>query len=264
MQVYRKTLKSHTFNEDRFAVSSTLFAVIDGATDLSDSPSYHTRSHASMLAERVKKGLLSLSKGDVVGFLYDLSRKLYNETPRLLASCGIAVARIKDGFLEIFGLGDCEIVYKKKSGEIIRFKQTALSVLDKKAIDELVTIAKENDLTVAEAKPLIIPTLRKHRALMNTDGGYDVFAPMQTPNFTVLTDKIKLDELCSVYIMTDGFAQAFTTLNILPSYTNLFDDGVTIDGVIEQIKKVSFADETLSAYPRFKIIDDITAIKIDF
>lgn len=264
MKVYRKTVKCHTFNEDRFAVSDRLFAVIDGATDLSAMSSGYRRSSASLLAERVKRELERFSGGDVVEFLHGLSKKLYNETPRLLASCGISIVYLDGDFARLYCVGDCEINYKLKSGEIVRFKQSELSALDKKATDELIAVSREKNISVKSAMPYIKPTLVKHRNMMNTPNGYDVFAPQENPCFSVLTHTLPISKLESLYVFTDGFAQAFTTLDILPSYESLFAPSIAPDDVIEEIKRVCFEDKDFNRFPRFKLIDDVTVIKLDF
>jgi len=261
MKVEKYTKKSHSFNEDRFIDGKLIKGVIDGATDLSDKPSYRSRSHASKLSKILKDALEKFHGGDEKEYVEFLSRLVYSSAPELKASCGLAFTYFDGETVRLYSVGDCEIAYKLKDGTMHRFKQTDLEKLDGKALAMMVEKAKEKGISVLSARKYINDTLRYHRSLMNTDGGYSVFAPMENPTFRPLTLWLDADQVDEILIYTDGFAQSFTTLNILPSFESLFDIS-SVKDVCDQIVKVSFEDKDCNRFPRFKTVDDITVVRI--
>ncbi len=263
MKVYKKTVKSHSFNEDRYVVANGLYGVIDGATDLSDKPTKWHRSQASMLVAGLKKALERASSSDIVPLLFDLSKVSY-QTFGNVASCGISLVQAVDEKVNFVCLGDCDILIKYKDGKVDRVKQTELERLDKKAINQMVERARQDGISVLDARKYINPLLIKHRSLKNMPGGYNVFEPMEEPNFECLSFSANKDCIESVIICTDGFAQAYTTLEILPSFERLFDSDCSLDDVVQNIIDKSKADPKCDKYPRFKMIDDITVVKVDF
>ena len=106
MQVTHLSIKSHSYNEDRCAVSDHVFVVIDGATTLEKRIDPRKRTNASFLAERLKKEVLR-HKGDFTSeFFCDLSREIFREGKIGAASAGLAGAAIEGEHLRIFSFGD--------------------------------------------------------------------------------------------------------------------------------------------------------------
>ena len=68
-------------------------------------------------------------------------------------------------------------------------------------------------------------------------------------------------------MFTDGFAQAFDTLNIFSSLEMCLDSIHSKEDaqkVILEIKNRSYKDKDCNKYPRFKTIDDITFLMVKF
>ena len=263
MKIYKRTVKSHSFNEDRFVVANGLFGVIDGATDLSDKPTIRSRSYASMLAGGLKKALESCPTCDLSETLLDLSKVCYQALGDV-ASCGVSLAQIKGNDVNFLCLGDCDLLIKYKDGKVQKVKQHELEALDKIAIDQMIEAARQNGISILDARKHVNPLLIKHRSLMNKPNGYNVFEPMENPSFVCLCFTVDISLIESIIICTDGFAQSYTTLDILPSFELLFDKDCSLDAVIEQIINRSKSDPKCNKYPRFKKIDDITVVKVDF
>ena len=62
---YRKTLKSHNYNEDRFVSSKYVYGVIDGATVLKGETAKNRKTSASILSAFVKSQLEKFNGGDI-------------------------------------------------------------------------------------------------------------------------------------------------------------------------------------------------------
>ncbi|MBE5756500.1 MAG: hypothetical protein E7342_01745 [Clostridiales bacterium] len=260
MKVFKYTKKSHTFNEDKFFVSKNLFGVIDGATNLSFK-GYKYKSEASILADFLKKEILKVKKSFTENTLVDLSKKAVSLNLTSFPSCGISIVKIENNKLKLFSLGDLDIIYKLKTGEVFNFKKYDLINLDKIALEELKNVAIKRGFSIKNSLPFITDTLKKHRALKNKKGGYDVFEPLEKPSFAVYTVELPLESVESFIICSDGFSSSLTTFNILSSYEEFFKTNPM--NVVNEIKKRAEEDKDFNLYPRFKKIDDITIVKVD-
>ena len=258
------SIRAHSYNEDRFVVTDRLFAVIDGASGLTEEEKNGVGTCASRLATFVKISLQRYRGEDVGQFLRELSRRAYAEGFDESVSCGISVARVYEDVVRFYTVGDCEIIYRRRDGAVSRFCQTELTALDSKAICEMVRYASENNISIREARPHIQDILIQHRAMKNTPSGYSVFAPSASPSFEVKSMEIPLSELESLYLCTDGFVPCFTELGIFRGAEELFTTSLSVKDICLQIQKMLRQDKDFNAFPRFKLFDDITAVRLNF
>ena len=263
MIVSHLSKKYHTYCEDRCAVSNRVFAVIDGATSLNTPADVYKKTAASRLAEYVKKSVLSNKEAFDTNFFRSVSKRIYEEGNILDCSAGIAGAAIDGEILHLFSIGDCEVIYLLKDGSSFRFKRTDLDPFDAYATEQMVRLAQEKGISVKQSRAYINDILVSNRAKKNIPGGYQIFESMKTPNFTMQIKDIPLKDVSCFYVCSDGFAQCFTTLGIFSSYKDLFTTSLTIEEIYNKIREVSFSDPDFNAFPRFKIIDDITVIKVE-
>ena len=98
--------------------------------------------------------------------------------------------------------------------------------------------------------------------MMNKVEGYNVFAPYDNPNFNFLSASVEKKDVKYVYLFSDGFASAFDCFGIYNSFETMFKDEIDLKLIIDKIVNVAKSDPDYNLYPRFKLIDDITAIKI--
>ena len=257
------SIRSHRYNEDRFVVTDSLFAVIDGASGLTQEKKSGVGTRASRLAAFVKSALQRYRGEDLGQFLIELSRRAYDAGFDDSVSCGIAAFQICRDSARIYALGDCEVIYRLKDGTVSRFRQTELGELDERAISEMVRYAAQNNITVRAARPHIQDILIKNRARKNTSSGYSVFSPSTVPSFEVKAVQIPLSAIASVYICTDGFVPSFTELGILRDTRELFDTPLSVKDICLEIQKILRQDKDFERFPRFKLFDDITAIRLD-
>ena len=181
---------------------------------------------------------------------------------KYMPSAGLAWIELKENTIVAHTIGDCEVTFRLKNGEIKRVVQPELIALDEISVKEMVHQAKENNISVRESRKLIDDILIKHRMMMNKENGYNVFTPSEKPNFTFSSEEIKTQDIEEIYIYTDGLSQAFDELKIFQSHKEMFSQKLNLDDVVKQITQVSFYDKDFNLYPRFKKIDDIAAIKI--
>lgn len=266
MKIYAKTRRSHSWNEDRFIVGNSYAVVIDGATPLKKANSFN---EARWMVDYIKSRFDSC-EGSVKSRLERLSADAFRDLPAkikeedYLPSASACWAELEGDKLKIGILGDCEVTCITKGGEVVRFFDGRLDILDKRAIDEMVAIAKRLNIHVSEARTRIQDTLIKHRKLANKEGGYNALTLSPTVKIDELKFEIGVDDLKTAYLYSDGFAQAFNSLGIYPSHKQMFENLESVDGEIQKIVDASEADRFYDKHPRFKKIDDITVVRIDF
>lgn len=268
MKIKKYTRKSHQFNEDRYLVHKDVIMVMDGATALEKSSLKPTSG--SFLVNKIKKDLPK-EKGTIIERLDSISKKLYKMleksntvSEKILPSCGLSWVEFDNEYVIIHTIGDCEAFIAKKDGSTKRIIINDLIELDNKSISELIKISKEQKISVKNARSKIDNILIKHRLMMNKNDGYSIFTPSSNPNFEYSTHVFKKDEIKDIYLYSDGFADAFTTFKLYQSAEDLFSKNRNLAKVIEKIVKKANQDKEYNKYPRFKMIDDITIVKITF
>lgn len=266
MQVISKTRKAHYWNEDRFINDKDSFVVIDGATPLTDT---HLFNEARWFVDYLKTNF-SRYNGRVN---YKLSMlccdafhnfPIENKSEDYLPSASAAWVELDVSVCHIGILGDCEVTAIYQNGDIKRFFDDRLMRLDNAAKSELIDIGRQNKIHNSEAKQFILPTLIKHRRLINKPDGYAALTIAPDYKTDELQYTIPKKGLKTVYIYSDGFSQSFESLKIYSSHEEMFKSITDVDEEIKKIVKTSYSDKNLDLYPRFKIIDDITVTKIDF
>ena len=266
MKIKKYTRKSHYFNEDRYIINKDFIMVIDGATSLEKSNLKPTSG--AYLAGYIKTTLPKI-KGNIIERLNIVSKNIYrtletnnNINEKILPSCGMAWVEFYGDKIIIHTIGDCEAFVVKKDNATARIVIDDLLKLDDISLDELKKTSKEKNISIRDARPLINETLIKHRLLMNKEGGYSVFTPSNNPNFKYSTHEYNVSEVKDIYLYSDGFADAFTTFKLFKSAEHLFSKNRNIKKIINKIAKKASEDKNYNKYPRFKIIDDITIVKI--
>lgn len=266
MKVYCKTRKSHRWNEDRFINGRNYSIVLDGATPLKKSEQLN---EARWFVDYLKKNI-NIYDGDIKSRLLKLCEEAYNIFPAelkeddYLPSASACWAEWNGEEIKLGILGDCEITAITADGKILRYSDDRLRALDNLAVDEMVTAARERNTTVLQAREFITDTLIKHRKLVNKPNGYSALTLSPNAKICERAFSLKKCEIKTLYLYSDGFSQAFENLGIYETHAHMFERLESIDAEIAKIVEASFNDPDCNMHPRFKIIDDITAIKIDF
>lgn len=264
MKIIAKTRKSHYWNEDRFIVGDNFYIVIDGATPLKKKGDTNL---ACWMVTYLKKNI-NKYKGFVKDRLIQLSKDAYNELAiessdkSLLPSASMSWVEDDGEYYNVGILGDCEVTFKTINDEIIRCFSDDITKLDDLAISRMIDVAKTYNIHIVEARKHIQDILIKHRKLINEPGGYSAFTLSNNLVLNEKTFKIRKDLVKEIYLYSDGFSQSFQHLEVYQSHEEMFANSLELDEEIEKIVAQAFADPYCDKYPRFKKIDDITAIKI--
>ena len=264
MKIVYKTRKSHSWNEDRYVIGDSFYMVIDGATPLIKNEKMnlacwmvtYLKKHINRYNLPIKERLEKLAKDAYFDLGIDTDDVSY------LPSASISYLEQDDEYFYASSLGDCEVTFRLKSGEIVRCHSDELTHLDNISIKELIDASVSNNIHVLEARPYITERLIKHRKLINQPNGYSAYTISPNLELKPKTLKLKKSEVSEVYLYSDGFSQAFEYLHIYNSHEEMFNKSLDIDEEIKKIEKESFSDPYCDKHPRFKKIDDITVIKI--
>ena len=265
MNVIAKTRKSHSWNEDRYIIGDSFYIVIDGATPLIKK---EKKNLACWMVSYVKK-YINRYHGPIKERLEKLSKDAYyylgieTDDTAHLPSASISYLEQDEEYYYASVCGDCEVTFRMKSGEVIRCYTDELTHLDAISINELITAAKTHNIHVVNARTYITDRLIKNRRMLNKPNGYNAFTISPNLELKPKTFKIKKEDVLEIYLYSDGFSQAFEFLNIYENHLSMFSKSLDLEEEIKKIEKTSFEDKYCDKHPRFKKIDDITAIKIE-
>lgn len=267
MKIEKISKASKEYNEDGYIISDNFAMVIDGATSLSKSNL--VPSSGAYLMNQIKEVIPTL-KGSIIERLNTVSKQVYNQlkkegnlTINMLPSAGLAWVEFHDEYIDIFTIGDCEVCIVKKDNDIIRIMLDDLSRLDSKAIEEMTHISNTENISIKEAREHINDLLISNRLLMNKNNGYAIFTPDDNPNFKYLKRTFKTKDIKEIYLYTDGFADSFKTFKLYKNIEDLILSNHTLEDIVSSIEEQSVNDYLYNKYPRFKLLDDITVVKIN-
>lgn len=267
-KIEKVTRKTHNYNEDRFVIGKNIFAVLDGASSLYNEKTY--QSDASLFVNYVKTELLKYKSGNLIDYINNISLNFLEKytinysDPAKIPSCGMAICHLINDKIECYLIGDCEISYIDKNNMKHLLQLSELKSLDSKAIKSLIDIAKDKNIDLIEARKYVSDLLISNRRLMNKENGYPVFTVTEKPDFKFHKVVLNASDIKTIFLATDGFAQAYDTLNIFDDYKDLYDINTNIFEVKDKIVETWNDDKKCNKYPRFKKQDDLTAIKITF
>ena len=254
-------------NDDALGFQQKSAWVIDGATDLSDTPLTQTASDASWIAQVANTSLNAWTYGDLreavrtasetaaSSFSY-LTRGRSIERWQLPTASILMVAENERGVIEGIDLGDCRVFALDADGVHV--------VGGHDGLDDEVKLAA----TQPEAeKPLLkrkaaIDTLRRNRAAINQEGGrFWTFGLHPACADHARTWTLRLKRPAHLLLMTDGFAALSDRYRIYePAALVKAAVRVGLQELGRELRALETADAAGARFPRFKQSDDATAI----
>ncbi|HNX16560.1 MAG TPA: protein phosphatase 2C domain-containing protein [Bacilli bacterium] len=259
--------KSHYYNEDRFIIGQNYALVLDGATSLEKNDQHPTSG--SWFASFIKKKL-KYKENDIISSLEKISVDAYRvhslnlveNNLSYIPSAGLAFAVFGKTYVDIYTIGDCGAYILFKDGRHTQIKQKELTALDNGVLAKMVKISKEKNIPLLDTRRFINNDLITNRKKANQIGGYSVFAVCDKPRFIYKKERFDISELKEILLCTDGFASSWEVFELYNSYLDAFAS--PLKETINKIALTAYKDKNCDKYPRFKTIDDITAIKITF
>lgn len=265
--------KGEVCNEDSVFSSENVLVVIDGATGLNGIHLTDSDTDAAWLSQRLcsllGEGLSDLSsavpeilKRSAAQLKTELDEMGYDRYENSYPSAGVAVARLNNGMLECFSLGDVPVVVTKKDGSLLYICDGALSARDDKVIEKMKSIHEQTGCTVAQARQQVNDILLKNRLEMNQKGAYYCFEPTGAGIDFITHKDIPIEDISLIALMSDGFYAAVSCFKIISGNEELMrqlTDGKA-EEILHSIKSLAHEDTDLNRFPRFKIMDDSSVI----
>ncbi len=263
--------------EDAIGFGDNFIFALDGASCLTGINLVHEKSDAHWFAQKVRDGLCrELSKDEDVsveeilrGIIAPLREEYLRGAedkgipiPDDSPSAGIALFRVSEGFLEFYGLGDCVGVVATKDGKAQWLNDSSLSSLDKIVIDKMAQIHKETGTPVTQARTLCTDLLIKHRSLKNKPEGYHILDPFGDGIDHACKMRIPLEDVVSVSVFSDGFAQLSEVFGVYGDFAQLHNamNSHSLAELCEKLFALQDNDPACNSYPRFKLRDDTCAV----
>ncbi|GAA0591523.1 hypothetical protein GCM10009001_04530 [Virgibacillus siamensis] len=270
---------NRNINEDACVVNEKagIFAVIDGATGLDGVPGYV----ASQAVQKVLDEATAMERLDTV--MEAANRMVGNKTihhlgldedgcivrlPKLKRStCAAAAVSLDMNRLscEYVHAADCMIFLQYENGDIRTVTYDLLHHFDEKAINEIVKLRKMKKLNVdiAEARELVKPILSENRSKLNTTDGYSVIDGSDDAMDHVESGRLSLKKVTGILLLSDGLLLP-TELGENNAWEQsaliAFNDG--LDGLMHEVEKRENSDPQCVHYPRLKMKDDKTGLRI--
>lgn len=173
----------------------------------------------------------------------------------------LAIAHHVAARLELYNMGDLTVLLRKRDGSLLRFGESAVRELDRKALAEMERDHAAGVAPHAERLSRVWPTLLAHRALRNQLTGYDVL-DVNVP-CTGRLERLVCDaaEVRDVLLMSDGFYRLVDTLGRYDD-AGLFQavEQSGLQPLLSELRSLERADPECTTHWRFKCHDDATAI----
>ncbi len=261
--------KSDNENEDCVYLCDDFGFVMDGATGLLKENITNCVSDAKWYVEefknfliknlKTKKNLKEIMK-DGITYVSNTYNNIEGATSvKSKPSSGIALFRKNENNIEYFILGDCQLIIKDKKDIITKLQLNDLPKLDNINIGRMVKIAKEKNINVIDARPLINDYLVETRLTQNTNNGYWILSDDINAVDHALHGTLNLKDIKQIIGLTDGFSQLYEVFKVFTyeELVNLINNKkISLDNLYDTLFTLQENDSNCNRYPRFKIRDD--------
>lgn len=256
-------------NEDCVYLCDDFGFVMDGATGLLKENITNCVSDAKWYVEefknfliknlKTKKNLKEIMK-DGIRYVSNTYNNIEGATSvKSKPSSGIALFRKNENNIEYFILGDCQLIIKDKKNIITKLQLNDLPKLDNINIGRMVKIAKEKNINVIDARPLINDYLVETRLTQNTNNGYWILSDDINAVDHALHGTLNLKDIKQIIGLTDGFSQLYEVFKVFTyeELVNLINNKkISLDNLYDTLFTLQENDSNCNRYPRFKIRDD--------
>ncbi len=261
-----------TYNEDAVVVvKDHLFVVIDAATALGEQ--LHEPTDGVYLAKALKREILELyNSGKLTPKNFEkkmnlLSQKLYKDFLKgvknkeleryQFPNASIAVCYIDICDVHIFSIGDTSTFVRRKDDKVRYISDRSIPLMDQEVVEHY------HKHGVYQFEDMY-EKLRYNRSLLNKGGRRATFSLYKKANLKFKHEVFDIRDLSEVYLCTDGYYEAFDTFKIYKSRRELFSLSHDLQTVCKNIIDVAHEDKAMKKYPRLKLIDDISVIRVVF
>ena len=180
-----------------------------------------------------------------------------------LPSACISVIKENADDIELLVMGDCSIIFKQ--GNNIELLTTdEIRTLDNEKLEMMKKIFREKNIDIVDAYSLVLDAFREQRKLRNKKGGYYILDNDVEVIQYAKYKKINKDDLEGIILLSDGFSAYYECMELATNYEDFYNICMKENTEIlyKQLRKRENDDNKLNKYPRFKVSDDASIIKI--
>lgn len=260
--------RSHRYSEDRYIVGSNYVLILDAES--TQKPFASFPNDGVWFANFIKKHLKNYET-DVLKKLVQIAQMAANEYTSLGGAidgkypmASIAVLEFDNKQIKLSYIGNVELAIIGKDGSIKRMRDQYFQNIDITA-NNMVKEAKKKtrifDLIPYQmeaekyAKAKYLEAIQKDEANIFTIGGVS--------KFIFKVQYFNPSDVKTIYMYTDGFADAYQVFNVYHDFVKMFRHKINIKKAINKIQRCVYMDTFCYRNPRYKIIDDITIVQID-
>lgn len=246
-------------NEDRYAIGESFAILLDGATGLGEG-----FCNANWFTDTLIKNFTSCAENstnlvDNLNSAISITSSAFSQyeanSDMVPPSAAGIFLSIDDDNLSYVLLGDCTcVIYSRGQKQVLT--EGGIKKFDNLAISMIKDLHQRTQMDVCDVIKLdsVTDKLRFHRSLMNEPDGYRIFEP--TMPMISLSDmhQIPINIIDEIILYTDGFDLVEQDLISMKK---------SIDDIALQLRYMENMDYKLNKYPRFKISDDATFLRLN-
>ncbi len=259
-------------NEDIAGRADNCIWVIDGATgvgdnhvdEISDARWYvswwdkYLRENSNIdtsLNDLIRKGIYKVRNE------YLMISKLRDIDKISSPSASIAVVRERNGELEFFVLGDCNIYIDANLPLAIKDHRVDLhdnkvyKLMRENMLFNLQEVRRDEESFMS-----VYDLLRVNRSLKNTDDGYWILGFDENAVEQSINGRMKLSSGVKFLLASDGFTCSIEKYGIFREgevFSNILDEDLR--NMVEKIRRFE-GSSACSTFPRFKTMDDLSCV----
>lgn len=261
-------------NEDRAGAAGSLAWVIDGATDVLETPLVGPGTDAAWFAEALHRefgkharapapslsALPAFAAAATASAFARCARRPPRERHENPSAAAVVVGAAPSG-IDILSLGDCALIAEIPSGPYVS------GISERDAGDRWVVEALAEHAPAAgfaspaAARALLWPKLRIARNRLNTEDGYGIFSTVPTPERFVKLQRLSLAPGARVLLASDGLTRLVDVFRRTDA-NGLFDAALTrgIASLVAEVRTEEASDADCTRFPRAKAHDDATGL----
>ena len=267
-------------NEDFACVGDGYGVLLDGATDLAGDCLFpgEFQTNAQWLSHRVG-AMLCASLGQGLGlpdalavavteardeFEAALGCPLDEADPDVVPSATLAVVTVRDGVVDVWGLGDSPTLVLLRDGRWLVGTDDALEAMDGRVValatERLATRRAAGDgLAGRDRRGLVTDELLANRRLRNATGGYWCLDPTGAALGHLRHLRAPVERVLLAGAMSDGLWRAFGLLGIARLDDLRQMGAADLRLLVDRMRCAEESDPDFERYGRLKLSDDASA-----
>jgi hypothetical protein len=276
----RATSPGGRVNEDRAGGAGRMAWVIDGATDVLETPILPADSDASWFAAALDSALSSLANEPITSqglpamiaaATDQIATAFENTAVRPVRhrhehpSAAGSIVRLDAGRLEHYCAGDCVLLAETPDGRFTRIGVDEEIAGDRLFLDR-VKSRRQDDAQPIEwgrIRAEMADRLRRGRDKLNTPGGYGALSITLPPDKFVRSGFIDAPPGTTILLASDGFSRLSDVFGTIP-----FPDLIgaarsrSLGSLMDQLRQIEREDADGARFARLKRHDDATALLV--